>query len=101
MSRPRLSELEHAVPFSRRHIGPGADEKQAMLDALGYTSLDALEEAAVPGAIRMREALDVPPARTEIEVLDELREIGERNRVMTQMIGLGYHDKHTRQVVLR
>ncbi len=101
MTRPRLSELEHAVPFSRRHIGPGVAEQQAMLDALGYPSLDALEEAAVPGAIRMREALDVPPARTEIEVLEELREIGERNRVMTQMIGLGYYDTHTPQVVLR
>ena len=100
-SRPTLEELEHAVPFSRRHIGPGASEQQAMLDELGYASLDALEGAAVPAAIRLREALDVPPARTEIDVLQELREIGERNRVMTQMIGLGYHDTHTPQVVLR
>ena len=101
MSRPSLADLEHAVPFSRRHIGPGADEQAAMLEMLGYASLDALEEAAVPGAIRMREAIDVPPAATEIEVLAELREIGERNRVMTQMIGLGYYDTHTPQVVLR
>ncbi len=101
MSRPSLSELEHAVPFSRRHIGPGAGEQAAMLEALGYASLDALEAAAVPQAIQMREAIDVPPAATEIEVLDELREIGERNRVMTQMIGLGYHGTHTPQVVLR
>ena len=100
-SRPSLVELEHAVPFSRRHIGPGADEQAAMLAELGYASLDALEEAAVPGAIRMREAIDVPPAATEIEVLAELREIGERNQVMTQMIGLGYYDTHTPQVVLR
>jgi glycine dehydrogenase len=100
-SRPTLEELEHAVPFSRRHIGPGAREQQAMLDELGYGSLDELEAAAVPEAIRMRAAIDVPPARTEIDVLQELREIGERNRVMTQMIGLGYHDTHTPQVVLR
>ncbi len=100
-SRPALTELEHAVPFSRRHIGPDLAEQGAMLAAIGYASLDALEEAAVPGAIRMREALDVPPAATEIEVLAELRKIGESNRVMTQMIGLGYHDTHTPQVILR
>ncbi len=100
-SRPALTELEHAMPFSRRHIGPDLAEQAAMLAAIGYASLDALEEAAVPSAIRMREALDVPPAATEIEVLAELRKIGESNRVMTQMIGLGYHDTHTPQVVLR
>ncbi len=100
-SRPALTELEHAVPFSRRHIGPDLAEQGAMLAAIGYASLDALEEAAVPSAIRMREALDVPPAATEIEVLAELRKIGESNRVMTQMIGLGYHDTHTPQVILR
>jgi glycine dehydrogenase len=101
MSRPTLAELEHAVPFARRHIGPGDGEQRAMLAELGYASLDELEAAAVPEAIRLRDALDVPPAQTEIDVLQELREIGERNRVMTQMIGLGYHGTHTPQVVLR
>jgi glycine dehydrogenase len=99
--RPTLLELEHAMPFSTRHIGPREADQAAMLQELGYDSLDALEAAAVPQAILMREALDIPPAATEIEVLDELREIGERNRVMTQMIGLGYHGTHTPQVVLR
>ena len=99
--RPSLLELEQAAPFSTRHIGPREEDQLAMLAELGYDSLDALEAAAVPQAIRMREAIDVPPAATEIEVLDELREIGERNRVMTQMIGLGYHGTHTPQVVLR
>jgi len=99
--RPTLLELEQAMPFSMRHIGPRDADQAAMLKELGYDSLDALEAAAVPEAILMREALDIPPAATEIEVLDELREIGERNRVMTQMIGLGYHGTHTPQVVLR
>ena len=99
--RPTLLELEQAMPFSMRHIGPREADQAAMLKELGYDSLDALEAAAVPQAILMREALDVPPAATEIEVLDELREIGERNRVMTQMIGLGYYGTHTPQVVLR
>ena len=100
-ARPSLVELEHAQPFSMRHIGPREKDQAAMLAELGYDSLDALEEAAVPGAIRMREAIDVPPAATEIDVLDELRAIGHRNTVMTQMIGLGYYGTITPQVVLR
>ena len=101
MGRPKLHELEHAVPFSRRHIGPSPAEQAHMLGVLGYDSLDALSQAAVPEAIRMLDALDLPPAQTEIDVLAELRDLGRRNRVMKSMIGLGYHATHTPQVVLR
>ncbi|MDX6567209.1 MAG: glycine dehydrogenase, partial [Gaiellales bacterium] len=72
-----------------------------MLRTLGYASLAELAEAAVPPEIRMASDLDLPPAQTEIDVLAELREIGQRNRVMRSMIGLGYYATHTPQVVLR
>ena len=42
--------------FEDRHIGPDAAEQAAMLTALGYASLDALTDAAVPESIRSREA---------------------------------------------
>ncbi len=96
-----LAELERAVPFSRRHIGPSDEDQARMLAFLGYGSLDELAEAAVPAAIRMAERLDVPDAAPEIDVLAELRALGDRNRVMTSMIGLGYYATHTPQVVLR
>ncbi len=60
-----------------------------------------LADAAVPPEIRMASDLDLPPAQTEIDVLAELRAIGQRNRVMKSMIGLGYYATHTPQVVLR
>ena len=41
-----------SLDFSNRHIGIDADARQLMLDALGYASLDALMDAAVPAAIR-------------------------------------------------
>ena len=100
-NRPSLAQLEHAVPFSRRHIGPGPAEQERMLRTLGYASLGALADAAVPPEIRMASDLDLPPAQTEIDVLSELRAIGQRNRVMKSMIGLGYYATHTPQVVLR
>ena len=43
-ARPSLVELEHAQPFSMRHIGPRPKDQDAMLAELGYDSLDALEE---------------------------------------------------------
>ena len=98
---PPLSELERAVPFSRRHIGPSPEDQERMLALLGQGSLDELARAAVPASILLGSDLDLPEALPEIDVLAELRELGHRNRVMTTMIGLGYYGTHTPQVVLR
>jgi glycine dehydrogenase len=87
--------------FAERHIGPSADERAKMLAVLGYGSLEDLAAAALPPAIRSAGALDVPAAGTETEVLAELRELAGRNRVMTSMIGLGWHDTVTPAVIRR
>ncbi|RAF67353.1 hypothetical protein DN546_33385, partial [Burkholderia multivorans] len=42
-----------ARPFSDRHIGPRADDTEAMLAELGYESLEALSTAAVPATIQI------------------------------------------------
>jgi glycine dehydrogenase len=97
----RLADLERAIPFSRRHIGPSPEDQERMLSLLGHASLDELARAAVPSSILLGSDLDLPEALPEIDVLAELRELGHRNRVMTTMIGLGYYGTHTPQVVLR
>eukprot|EP01035_Chromulina_nebulosa_P060659 gene60659-82979_t len=38
----------------RRHIGPSPDEMAAMLELLGYPSLDALIDDTVPASIRLK-----------------------------------------------
>ncbi|MFC1411026.1 aminomethyl-transferring glycine dehydrogenase [Streptacidiphilus sp. N1-12] len=96
MTSPFDSEL-----FERRHIGPDADSQAKMLAQVGYSSLDELTAAAVPAAIRSLEALDLPDARSEAEVLAELRELAGRNQVLRPMIGLGYHGTFTPPVILR
>ena len=101
LAMARLSDLERAVPFSRRHIGPSPEDQERMLALLGHASLDELARAAVPASILLGSDLDLPEALPEIDVLAELRELGHRNRVMTTMIGLGYYGTHTPQVVLR
>lgn len=87
--------------FAARHLGPRGREVRTMLDELGYGSLDALVDAAVPAAIRTARPLDLPAARTEAEVLDHLRAVAAKNQVKRQMIGLGYYGTHTPPVIRR
>ncbi|MGY1456379.1 aminomethyl-transferring glycine dehydrogenase [Streptomyces sp. SS8] len=96
-----LAELERGTPFEERHIGPDAGERAKMLAQVGYGSLDELAAAAVPEVIRSTEALDLPAARSEAEVLAELRSLAGRNQVLDSMIGLGYHGTFTPPVILR
>ncbi|GAA4657203.1 aminomethyl-transferring glycine dehydrogenase [Streptomyces youssoufiensis] len=99
--RISLTELERGTPFDERHIGPDREAQAKMLAQVGFGSLDELTEAAVPDVIKSAESLRLPDARTEAEVLAELRELADRNEVVTPMIGLGYHGTFTPPVILR
>ncbi len=91
------------TPFSGRHIGIDRDAERTMLAAVGYESVDALMDAAVPPGIRVAPdaASTLPPAASERETLAELRALAARNRVRTPMIGLGYHGTITPSVIQR
>ncbi|GAA1377032.1 aminomethyl-transferring glycine dehydrogenase [Streptomyces beijiangensis] len=96
-----LSQLERGIPFEQRHIGPDAGAQAKMLAQVGYGSLDELTAAAVPEVIKSAGALQLPEARTEAEVLAELRSLADRNQVLAPMIGLGYYGTFTPPVILR
>jgi glycine dehydrogenase len=98
---PKLSDLERAAPFASRHIGTLADDQAKMLAAIGRGSLAELIDEAVPESIRERTPLALAPARSEPEVIAELRELAGRNRIRRPMIGLGYHGTFTPPVILR
>jgi glycine dehydrogenase len=98
---PTLHDLDTAVPFERRHIGPDAAAQQRMLSELGYADLDGLMAAAVPAGIRSREPMQLPPALTESEALELLRAKAERTNPGVAMIGLGYHPTVTPAVIRR
>ncbi|NUK04887.1 aminomethyl-transferring glycine dehydrogenase [Streptomyces lunaelactis] len=100
-NRMSLSQLERGTPFEQRHIGPDAEAQAKMLAQVGYGSLDELTAAAVPDVIKNAEALNLPGARTEAEVLAELRTLADRNQVLAPMIGLGYYGTFTPPVILR
>src|SRR5688572_21342973 len=91
------------APFADRHIGTDSVAHLTMLDAVGYDSVDALMDAAVPPAIRIAPdaVSSLPEAASEREALAELRELADRNTVRRSMIGLGYHDTITPAVIQR
>ncbi len=72
-----------------------------MLGTLGYESLAALVDAAVPHTIREHKPLTTGDPLTETEMLERLRGLADRNEVFTSLIGLGYHDTITPPVILR
>ncbi|MGQ0537476.1 MAG: aminomethyl-transferring glycine dehydrogenase [Gemmatimonadaceae bacterium] len=93
--------LTESDTFVRRHIGPSPADVQAMLDELGYPSLDAFIDAAVPAGIRMRRPLRIAAPRTEHDVLHEVANIAEQNSVFRSYLGMGYHDTLVPPVIQR
>ncbi len=90
-----------ADSFVPRHIGPNEAEVAEMLALLGFDTLDALIDAAVPESIRLRRPLAIHSQRTEYEALTRLRAIASANRVLRSYLGLGYHDCITPPVIQR
>ena len=99
--QPTLAQLDSASPFVDRHVGLRPDDVATMLERLGFDSLDALMDAAVPGGIRQAGELALPPAISEAEASRELRALASANRPAEAMIGLGYHATITPPVVRR
>ncbi|OBJ30738.1 aminomethyl-transferring glycine dehydrogenase [Mycolicibacter heraklionensis] len=95
--------------FVDRHIGPDSTAISAMLAAIGVASLEDLAAKAVPAGILdalsadgIAPGLEVLPApATEAQTLAELRELADTSTVAVSMIGQGYYDTLTPQVLLR
>ncbi|MCX7721970.1 MAG: aminomethyl-transferring glycine dehydrogenase [Verrucomicrobiae bacterium] len=93
--------MHPAEPFACRHIGPSDAEQREMLAALGFESLDALIDAAIPPALRTLQPLNLPRARTEHEALAELKAIMSENRPRPTYIGQGFYGTLTPPVLRR
>ena len=97
-------EPTHYLPYdfaNRRHIGPSPAEMAEMFEVLGVDGLDALIDDTVPAAIRQKVPLDFGRPMSEREVLEHLREVASKNRVLTSLIGQGYHGTVTPPAILR
>jgi glycine dehydrogenase len=86
---------------NRRHIGPSPQEMVDMLGLLGLETLEALIAETVPDAILQAEPLSLGRGKSEREMLLHLRQVSAKNRVLTSLIGQGYHGTITPPAIQR
>ncbi|MEM6662992.1 MAG: glycine dehydrogenase (aminomethyl-transferring), partial [Pseudomonadota bacterium] len=98
MTTPKYEPYDFA---NRRHIGPSPEEMADMLEVVGANTLDLLIDQTVPDSIRQREALAWGPALSERATLDRMRAVAGKNRMVTSLIGQGYHGTITPPAIQR
>ncbi|SMO97085.1 glycine dehydrogenase [Thalassovita litoralis] len=86
---------------NRRHIGPSPAEMADMLRVVGADSLDALIEETVPRAIRAEAELSFGKALSERQMLNRMRDVAKKNKVLNSLIGMGYHGTVTPPAIQR
>ncbi len=100
-SRPNLAQLEMRGNFINRHIGPSPQQTKDMLAELGISELEDITELAIPANILNHEPLKLTETISERAVIKHLRNMRERNKVFTSMIGMGYYDTVMPAVIKR
>ncbi|WP_455807868.1 aminomethyl-transferring glycine dehydrogenase [Pseudomonas koreensis] len=94
-------ELSTANEFIARHIGPRAADEQAMLQTLGFDSIDALSESVIPESIKGTSVLNLPAGQSEADALASIKAIASKNQLFKTYIGQGYYNTHTPAPILR
>ena len=100
-------DLKRAAPstpqanFETRHIGLNDHAVNTMLHAVGVKSIAELMDKVIPKNIRRSDAMDIPPALSEAQVLADLAELAAANSIKTSLIGMGYYDCHLPPVIQR
>jgi glycine dehydrogenase subunit 1 len=77
------------------------DDQRAMLDAIGVSSIEDLL-AQVPADVRLRRELEIPSALSELELLDHLSALADRNASAAQKVcflGGGSYDHFIPSIV--
>ncbi|MFI5253344.1 MAG: aminomethyl-transferring glycine dehydrogenase [Bacteroidota bacterium] len=94
-------DLTRHESFTRRHIGPDDRDIERMLEVVGAKSLDEFISRVVPASIRSKKPLDLEPALSEPDALARLKHIASKNKIYRSLIGMGYYDTYTPNVILR
>jgi glycine dehydrogenase len=95
------TSLHTANEFIARHIGPRAADELAMLDTLGFDSLQALSAAVIPESIKGTSVLELSSGQSEAQALADIKAIAEHNQLFKTYIGQGYYNCHTPAPILR
>ncbi|AGF72937.1 aminomethyl-transferring glycine dehydrogenase [Corynebacterium halotolerans] len=96
-----LTPVTDPASFPARHLGPDDEERAVMLERVGYSSLDALLDAALPADIRAGAAPQLDEALSEYDAQAVLRDYAGRNVVLKAFYGQGFSDTITPPVIRR
>ena len=88
--------------FQNKHIGPTSKEVKEMLSSLECSSLNELLEKIVPQNILDIDGNSIGNENfSENDILKYVKNIGSKNQIFRSLIGQGYYDTITPNVVLR
>ena len=83
---------DYQEQFQHRHIAPNQADTAQMLKAVGVNLLDELVNETIPEKIRLKAPLNLPPAKSEFDYLNTLKQTASKNKVFKSFIGQGYYD---------
>ena len=101
MTTSPLSARPEGINYIDRHVGPNAAEDAQLLETVGYPSLDALIDAAIPSSIRATQSPDLPGPISEVDAQARLKQYADRNVVLKSFYGQGFSDTITPAVIRR
>ena len=87
--------------FSTRHIGLGNNERDQMLQEIGFSNYDDFIKKVVPKDILNTDPLRLNEGISEEKALKELKHIASQNSLHHSFIGQGYYNTLTPTVILR
>lgn len=87
-----MLNADYQEKFQSRHIAPNEADTAKMLKTIGVKSLDELIAQTVPDRIRLKAPLNLPPAKSEFDYLNTLKQTASKNKVFKSYIGKGYYD---------
>ena len=102
-SKKNSSQTHSSVlrSFSSRHIGLRDNERDEILNDLGYSTFEAFITDVVPKDILNNSPLKLEEGISEEKALKELKLIASKNTLHHSFIGQGYYNTLTPTVILR
>ncbi len=96
-----ILDLTAREKFEDRHHGKREENLRAMLQTVNVNNLEELIDQTVPSGIRLKRDLNLPAALSEVEFLDQMKQLADQNQIFKSFIGLGYYDTRLPAVILR
>ena len=87
--------------FANRHLGPNEKEIAQMVNSIGVNDVAQLIDQTIPSEIRLKEALALPEGISEYAFQQKIQQLGQKNKLFANYIGMGYHPAIVPAVIQR